>query len=88
MNCLNEWRRWETSFEGLRFFDLKRWGRPIVHETRGYSEPIVINPGDPRLAIEVPWEALSAGMASSRNATTAQSNANYVLIDTKEYKTK
>ena len=84
MNCLNEWRRWETSFEGLRFFDLKRWGRDIVHETRGY-DPIVIHPGDPRLAIEVPWEAISAGMATSRPSTTV-SNANYVLIDTKEYK--
>lgn len=87
MNCLNEWRRWETSFEGLRFFDLKRWGREIVHEVRDH-DPIVIKPGDPRLAIEVPWEALSAGMASSRPNTTAASNANYVLIDTKEYKTK
>ena len=84
MNCLNEWRHWETSFEGLRFFDLKRWGRDIVHETRGY-DPIVIHPGDPRLAIEVPWEAISAGMATSRPSTTV-SNANYVLIDTKEYK--
>lgn len=87
MNCLNEWRRWETSFEGLRFFDLKRWGREIVHEVRDHA-PIVIKPGDPRLAIEVPWEALSAGMATSRPNTTAASNANYVLIDTKEYKTK
>ena len=86
MNCLNEWRRWETSFEGLRFFDLKRWGRTITHNMRGH-DPIVIEPGDPRLAIEVPWEALSAGMASSRPATTSASNANYVLIDTKDFKT-
>ena len=88
MNCLNEWRRWETSFEGLRFLDLKRWGRTITHEMRGHDAPIVLEPGDPRLAIEVPWEAQSAGMASSRGASTAASNANITLFDAKQYKTK
>ena len=88
MNRLNEWRRWETSFEGLRFLDLKRWGRTITHEMRGHDAPIVLEPGDPRLAIEVPWEAQSAGMASSRGASTAASNANITLFDAKQYKTK
>jgi hypothetical protein len=72
----------------LRFFDLKRWGIEYKHVYNVHADETTLTVDDPRRAIEVPWEALSAGMASSRNATTAQSNANYVLIDTKEYKTK
>lgn len=87
MNCLNEWRRWETSFEGLRFFDLKRWGLEYKHIVGPYSEEYLLPVNDPRRAIEVPWEAISAGMASSRPAMPSASNANIVLIDTKEFKT-
>ncbi|MBO4658203.1 MAG: RagB/SusD family nutrient uptake outer membrane protein [Prevotella sp.] len=87
MNCLNEWRRWETSFEGLRFFDLKRWGLEYKHIVGLNSEEYPLPVNDPRRAIEVPWEAISAGMASSRGAMSAPANANIGLIDTKEFKT-
>lgn len=66
MNCINDMRRLETSFEGGRFYDLKRWGIEYTHtvglsmnvKKSGYNDAI--------RAIEVPWETISAGMESSR----------------------
>ncbi len=86
MNCLNELRRWETSFEGLRFFDLKRWGVEYKHVYNVTAEESMLNVNDPRRAIEVPWEVISAGLEPSRPQTSAYSNANLVLFDAKEYK--
>ena len=86
MNCLNELRRWETSFEGLRFFDLKRWGIEYKHVYNVTADETTLTVDDPRRAIEVPWEVISAGLESSRPQTSAYSNANLVLFDAKEYK--
>lgn len=73
MNCINDFRRYETVLQGMRFFDLKRWGMEYTHE---YSEgnqvhSITLQGDDPRRAIEVPWEAMSAGMESSRPTVSA-----------------
>ena len=86
MNCLNELRRWETSFEGLRFFDLKRWGVEYKHVYNVTADETTLTVNDPRRAIEVPWEVISAGLEPSRPQTSAYSNANLVLFDAKEYK--
>lgn len=66
MNCLNDFRRFENSFEGMRFFDIKRWGLPLSHEIGVYQEKISTTALDERRAIEVPWETISAGLDSSR----------------------
>lgn len=66
MNCVNAFRRYENAFDGVRFFDLKRWGMEYVHEVGTSSEKLVMKWNDSRRAIEVPWEALSAGMDTSR----------------------
>lgn len=70
MNCINEMRRFETVFEGLRFFDLKRWGIPYKHTVGVEGVEYEIKAGDPRLAVEVPWETLAAGIESSRPTFT------------------
>lgn len=70
MNFLNDFRRYENSFEGLRFFDLKRWGIEYTHVQGLESTPYSIKANDPRLAIEVPWETRSEGMPSSRPTET------------------
>ena len=72
MNCLNEFRRFENMFEGLRFFDLKRWGMPYVHEMGSQKEVYTMQSIDTRRAIEVPWEALSAGLESSREVEASK----------------
>ena len=70
MNCLNEFRRYENSYEGMRFFDLKRWGLPITHTIGLEEEEITIEYDDDERAIEVPWETLAAGLESSRSTDT------------------
>lgn len=68
MNCVNEFRRFELNFEGMRFLDMKRWGMPIRHEYGPYLEEYVLDAQDPRRAIEIPLDAASAGLKSSREA--------------------
>ena len=36
-------KRLEFSFEGLRWFDIRRWGLEIEHLYQDYSTPTVIN---------------------------------------------
>ena len=74
MNCLNEFRRYENSYEGMRFFDLKRWGMPITHTIGLAEEEITIEYDDDERAIEVPWETLSAGLESSRSTDTYETS--------------
>lgn len=83
MNCINAFRRFETAFEGARFFDLKRWGMEYYHEvgTSAEKDAYTLKWNDPRRAIEVPWETISAGMESSRPESNASgSNANKLSI--------
>ena len=66
MNAINDMRRYETAYTGLRFFDLKRLGIEYSHD-HGISpaKPDVMTWNDKRRAIEVPQEVLAAGMGSS-----------------------
>lgn len=66
MNFINDYRRYETAFEGQRFFDLKRWGIEYEHLEGVNSTPYTLAANDARRAIEIPWEALATGMATSR----------------------
>lgn len=66
MNCLNSFRRFEHSFEGIRFFDLKRWGVEWTHYFGPDKEEYTLTGNDVRRAIEAPWEAVANGAGSSR----------------------
>lgn len=65
MNCLNDMRRYETAYTGLRFFDLKRFGIEYTHIWNAEGTACKLKWNDPRRAIEVPQDVLAAGMASS-----------------------
>ena len=43
---------------------------------------------DPNRAIEVPWEAISAGMESSRPTVSSESNTNKLLLDPEQFRVK
>ena len=73
MNCLNDFRRFEHSFEGLRFFDLKRWGMPWTHYYGLEKDEYLMEGTDVRRALEAPWEALANGAGSSREPLPAAS---------------
>lgn len=66
MNCLNDFRRFEHSFEGMRFFDLKRWGMEWTHYYGLDKKAIVMKGVDTRRALEAPSEAKLNGAGSSR----------------------
>lgn len=71
MNCLNDMRRFETAWSGRRFFDLKRFGMEYFHvygrevESGVVGDTLVMKANDKRRAIEIPQEALLAGLPSS-----------------------
>ena len=66
MNCVNAFRRFEHNFEGLRFFDLKRWGIEWKHYYGNEKDSVELKGNDMRRAVEVPWEAMANGAGSSR----------------------
>ena len=82
MNCINDLRRFETAYTGLRFFDLKRFGIEYNHvygfnnDNGEYLEDIKLAWNDPRRAIEAPQEVLSAGLKSSQTPLTGGSDSN------------
>lgn len=66
MNAVNDLRRFESVLEGTRFFDLKRYGIEYSHIIGPSKQVYKMVWNDPRRAIEVPIEALSAGLEPSR----------------------
>lgn len=54
-------RRLETLQEGLRWFDLKRYGIEFAHNRAG-DTPVVLTKDDPRRAIQLPQDVITAGM--------------------------
>ena len=79
MNCLNDFRRFEHSFEGMRFFDLKRWGMPWTHYYGLDKTAYTMDGNDVRRAIEAPWEALANGAGSSREMMPQADNSRAML---------
>jgi len=75
MNCVNYWRRFETNFTGKRFFDLKRWGMEYYHvygnntSTGVQNDTLRMTWNDPRRALEIPQDAIAAGMEPSQPAS-------------------
>lgn len=85
MNAINDMRRYETAYTGLRFFDLKRWGMEYTHEYSIDNVEYTLTWNDPRRAIEVPQEVLAAGLTSSQTPLIVSSNTSsslYVLPKT------
>lgn len=68
LQCALHFRRIETIDDGLRFFDLKRYGITFSHSVgRGrYDDIITLERGDERLALQIPTDVLSAGFEPNR----------------------
>ena len=61
IQCVLHFRRIETIFDGYRWFDLKRYSIEIQHAI-GRSRTETLTFDDPRRAIQLPQEVISAGM--------------------------
>jgi len=69
LHCILHFRRIETMFEGLRWFDIKRYGIGIHHAYRGPAEDEVhqdsLKWDDPRRVFQIPQNVVKAGYPSS-----------------------
>lgn len=66
MNAINDYRRFETSYEGFRFFDLKRFGIEYSHMVGSDNVEYRLTWDDKRRAVELPQEVIAAGMEPSQ----------------------
>ncbi len=71
--CVLHFRRVETMFEGLRWFDIKRYGITVRHvfrgPTDGNSTVDVLKWNDPRRVLQIPKNVTNAGYPSTDRAT-------------------
>lgn len=68
LDCVLHFRRLETIFDGMRWFDLKRYGIEVTHKI-GKDVVDVLTYDDPRRAHQIPAEVISAGMEPNYRAT-------------------
>jgi len=80
LDCVLHFRRLETIFDGLRWFDIKRYGIEITHKI---GKDLVINLtwNDPRRAIQIPNEVISAGLTPNLRMVNPQSSQDNVLLN-------
>lgn len=62
ISYLLDLRRREFIHEGMRWFDIRRYNLPVVHKTFD-GEVLVLPKDDPRRLIQIPNQAVSAGVA-------------------------
>ena len=69
LHCILHFRRVETMFEGMRWFDIKRYGIGIYHAYRGPAEDEVhqdsLKWDDPRRVLQIPQNVVKAGYPST-----------------------
>jgi starch-binding outer membrane protein, SusD/RagB family len=68
VQCILHFRRIETVFEGLRWFDIKRYGIEITHYI-GSKEKDVLKWNDLRKAIQIPQDVVAAGIEPNPGKT-------------------
>jgi hypothetical protein len=79
IHCVLHFRRIETMFDGLRWFDLKRYGIEIDHAIGKSSvEKLLYN--DVRRALQLPQEVISAGLEPNPGVRTAVPSSNFQLM--------
>ena len=79
IHCILHFRRIETMFDGYRWFDLKRYGIEIKHNI-GTSRVETLVYNDPRRALQLPQEVISAGMVPNPRVIGAIPSNTYSLF--------
>ncbi|MDO5664741.1 MAG: RagB/SusD family nutrient uptake outer membrane protein [Bacteroidia bacterium] len=64
IHCVLHFRRLETIRSGLRWFDIKRYGIEIAHNHEGKEDDVLLL-DDPRRALQLPLEVISAGLPAN-----------------------
>ena len=80
IHCVLHFRRIETMFDGYRWFDIKRYGIEIEHNIAGKGIDKLVH-NDPRRAIQLPQEVISAGLEANPRKITPVSSGNYKKME-------
>lgn len=87
MQCIQHLRRIETVHNGMRFFDIKRLGLEITHYFGRFNTAYTLKTLDPRCAMQIPSEVISAGFESNtrvvvaeKDESTVEAAGTYVLV--------
>lgn len=82
LQCIQHFRRIETIYDGLRWFDVKRFGIELEHQFSRYDVIIKLPWDDPRRALQIPPDVLSAGFEpNKREILEPSSNESLVSND-------
>ena len=72
IHCILHFRRIETMFEGLRWFDIKRYGITVHHTYRDPKEDAIHHDylywNDPRRVLQIPQNVIDAGYPSNNRS--------------------
>jgi hypothetical protein len=77
LDCILHFRRIETMYDGLRWFDIKRFGIPITHSYRDPNEDTAhtdyLDWNDGRRALQIPNDVIEAGFVPNDRTQSIQS---------------
>lgn len=80
--CILHFRRIETAFEGLRWFDIKRYGIEIEHKI-GKNRVEVLSINDSRRVFQIPSEVIAAGLVPNERQLVDVSTPNTISLPPK-----
>lgn len=69
LQCIQHFRRIEMIHTGMRWFDIKRLGLEITHTIGKNATTITLTKLDPRKALQIPNEVISAGLDPNVRST-------------------
>lgn len=73
LDCILHFRRIETMFEGMRWYDIKRYGITVTHHYRGANEDEIhtdsLTWNDPRRVLQLPQNVIDAGFEGNRTTS-------------------
>lgn len=71
LDCVLHFRRIETMYEGMRWFDIKRYGITVTHYYRNAREDEIhideLKYNDPRRVLQLPQNVIDAGYPANRD---------------------
>jgi len=77
--CILHFRRIETMFDGLRWFDIKRYGIKVRHVYRGPTDATntvdELNWNDRRRVMQIPNNVINAGYPRTDRSTTVSQSS-------------
>lgn len=83
LQCVQHFRRIVTVHNGMRFFDIKRLGLEITHVIGKDSRTETLTMLDPRKALQIPNEVISAGLEPNDRTKQTPTAGSELKVDEK-----